>query len=394
MIGGRSALWPNKESIINRTVDQLCDDHHRNGGYLSSDSVIRLVQKRGLDAEDDQLVREGLLRRGVEVDEPEDYIEDSQTKQTYGSGTLKRYLVAITDTGLLRPEEEIVLARRIQAGKAARSALGSGPFEASGIDSLKRQIDVGDAARRQMIAANLRLVVSIAKRYGGRSDLDLLDLIQEGNFGLFAAVDRFDHTKGFKFSTYATWWIRQAVSRAIADRGSLIRLPVHVHESLGRARQIRISLTRERNGQEPNTADIAEQMGWSPERLQAVIDIGRRPLSLDVPTPGTDDPPGRLVRAHVEPSPEQVLYHQEMASAIAAALEQLKPRERMILERRYGLEGRRPETLEEIGQSLSVTRERVRQIEAAAMDRLKKGPRIPLLRAFEPNEVAGEAGAK
>lgn len=219
--GNRDAT--EKAALISRVVSGLANDYQRRGGYLNSDHVLRAVEKRELHAEDDLAIRAELKRLGIDIDEPESYIEIDpyQEAKTVSDDLLRRYFSEIGAIRLLRPEEEIVLGRRIRAGMRAKEELSRGLAN----ESIEDRIEQGRGAERQMVAANLRLVVSIAKRYVRYSSLDLSDLIQEGNFGLIKAVERFDYTKGFKFSTYATWWIRQSITRAIADRGSMIRLP-------------------------------------------------------------------------------------------------------------------------------------------------------------------------
>lgn len=356
-------------AVIARVVRKLVDDYRRRGGYLNGDQVLRALEKRGLDAEDDLEIRQQLRSLGIEIDDPEGGVEVDPSKESAdGFGDLFRlYLSNITTTKLLRPEEEPVLARRIRAGKEAAEALSAGTRTRSGASELQDRISEGSQAEHRMIVANLRLVVSIANRYTRRSGLDVLDLVQEGTFGLIKAVERFDHRKGFKFSTYATWWIRQSITRAIADKGTLIRLPVHVHESIMRINKVRYALRRENPESEPTVRDIAEQLRWKPEKVQFLIDVGCDPLSLDQPVGEDRAVLSDFITSPKFVSPETELFAKERSAAVTETLERLKPRERTIISRRFGLEDSNPQTLEEIGESMGLTRERIRQIESKAL---------------------------
>jgi len=367
-------LRSEQPDAIARVVQKLVDDYRRRGGYLNGDQVLRAVEKRGLDVEDDLEIRRQLRSLGIEIDDPECDIEVDPSKEsaTDAFGDLFRvYLANITTTKLLRPEEEPVLARRVRAGREANEAVCTGTRTDSATQELENRIAEGSQAEQRMIVANLRLVVSIAKRYTARSSLDVLDLVQEGTFGLIKAVERYDHRKGFKFSTYATWWIRQSITRAIADKGKLIRLPVHVHESLMRINKVRRSLRRENPQGEPTVRDIAEQLRWKPEKVQFLIDVGSEPLSLDQPVGEEKAVLSDFIRAPNFVMADTELFFKERTTAVAATLEHLKPRERMIITRRFGLGDSKAETLEEIGESLGLTRERIRQIESKALERLR-----------------------
>jgi RNA polymerase primary sigma factor len=217
-----------KAALIAKAASSLADDYHRRGGYLSSDNVLRTVERRGLDPEDDVLIRQQLRDLGIEIDDPESGFDFERLGETdeRSDDLVRRYLVEIGSIRLLKPQDEITLARRVQAGRRAALALGTNPLgEVTSVELTKRIIE-GQEAEHHMIVANLRLVVSIAKLYSARSGLDLLDLIQEGTFGLIKAVNKFDHEKGSTLSTCATWWIHQSITRAIDDTGRLIRLPV------------------------------------------------------------------------------------------------------------------------------------------------------------------------
>jgi len=377
-----------RASAITRAVDRLVEDYQRHGGYLSDDHVLRVLERRGLGPEDDLSIRDELLNRGVEIDQVADVVESDTLPRYSSSNTLTKYLNEMRAAKLLTPAEETTLGRRVLAGRNAEQALNRRELQNAPANQLKERIRAADSAKTQMVVANLRLVVSIAKGYVGHSDLDLLDLIQEGNIGLFGAIERFDYRKGFKFSTYATWWIRQAITRAIADRGYTIRLPVHIHESLARARKIRRALARETVSRDPTTAEVAEQMDWEPEKLQFLLDIVRGPSALDEPTRDTDEAPSSRLRAHRTPDAFDLVFAQEGRALIDAALDRLKPKEKVVIERRFGLVGKRPQTLEQIGRSMALTRERVRQIESKALEKLGRGPCVMILSPLSPFQVA------
>jgi RNA polymerase primary sigma factor len=375
-----------KAALITRVANSLADDYHRRGGYLSGDHVLRAVEKRGLDPEDDFLIRQQLRDLGVEIDDPEGVLDFARLDETdaRSEDLVRRYLLEIGAIRLLKPQDEIILARRIQAGKQAAQALETNSFEQMASAELGKRIIEGQEAEHQMIAANLRLVVSIAKLYSTRSSLDLLDLIQEGAFGLIKAVSKFDHQKGFKLSTYATWWIRQSITRAIDDTGRLIRLPVHVCESLARIRKIKGSLTRERFGKEPSTSEIAEQLGWEPGKVQFLMDVAMDPLSLDTPVGDDKESLSSFVRSTAEKNPEKIMMATERSMLIDGVLSQLSPRERSVLSRRFGLDGSGPETLETISRTFDLTRERIRQIEYKALKKLRQPAQKRLLRELWP----------
>jgi RNA polymerase primary sigma factor len=375
-----------KTALIAKVASSLADDYHRRGGYLSGDHVLRAVEKRGLDPEDDVLIRQQLRDLGIEIDDPESAFDFERLDETdtRSEDLVRKYLLEIGSIRLLKPQDEITLARRIQAGKQAAQALETNAFEETTSAELGKRIIEGHEAEHHMIAANLRLVVSIAKLYSTRSSLDLLDLIQEGTFGLFKAVDKFDHQKGFKLSTYATWWIRQSITRAIADTGRLIRLPVHVNESIARVTKIKVALTREKFGKDPSIKEIAEQLGWKPEKVQFLMDIAMEPLSLDTPVGDDKESLSSFVKSAAEKSPERIMMALEQSMLIDRVLSQLSPRERSVLRRRFGLDGKRPETLEKISRTFDITRERIRQVEEKALKKLRHPARRRLLRELWP----------
>ncbi len=394
------------DRLITRVVDLLVDDYHRRGGYLSGDHVLRLVEKKGLEPEDDIQVRIELRSRGIDIDDPDgkvDFEGSAAAEESAVQDLVRLYLSEIGEYRLLLPSEEVTLGRRVQAGLSAKAAVANGiaSFEPLDIESLERRVGEGQQAEAQMVAANLRLVVSIAKHYDHRTSLELLDLIQEGTLGLLKAVERFDHRKGFKFSTYATWWIRQAITRAIADKGRTIRLPVHVTESLSRISRIRSALIRERPGREPSAVEIAQQLKMKPEKVQFLLDISKEPVSLE----GKVGEDGEGLKTFLQdlkcPTPEDLFVVQERLAAVNQAFKDLKRRDSSIIRLRFGLDDGSTQTLELVGERLGVTRERFRLIEAKTIAKLRHPARSAALKPFWPtaldsggDEIKGKKGVR
>jgi RNA polymerase primary sigma factor len=288
-----------------------------------------------------------------------------------GAGAL--YLREIGNHELLTAEEEVVLGQRLEAGKAAMRelAVADAGLDADRRAELERLADEGDRARRRLIECNLRLVVSVARRYLGRG-LSFLDLVQEGNIGLQIGTDKYDWRRGFRFSTYVYWWIRQAVTRAIADQSRSIRLPVHVTESLGKIGRAERELGVEL-GREPSIDEIAERLGVEPARIRETRRVARATLSLETPM-GED---GELARGDLIGDEQATAAAQEaveagdLAERLESALDELLPRERHVLRQRFGLAGGRERTLGEVAEEMGVSRERVRQIETEALAKLR-----------------------
>jgi RNA polymerase primary sigma factor len=272
-----------------------------------------------------------------------------------GTDSLRLYLRAIGEVELLTAAGEIALAKRIERGDMT--------------------------AKRQMVEANLRLVVSIAKGYLGRG-LSFLDLIQEGSLGLIRAVEKFDYRRGFKFSTYATWWIRQAVTRAIADKSRTIRIPVHMGEKLNRVMQIERQLVQTL-GREPTPSEVAAELGLSVLEVREVQRVAQMPVSLEKPLGEDDSELGDLVPDETAEEPFERATESLQRQDVQKALNALPERERLVIELRYGLRGHDPLTLEEVGRALGVTRERVRQIETSTLRKLKRLPEAQRLRGEE-----------
>ncbi len=286
---------------------------------------------------------------------------------------VRMYLREIGRVPLLSAEEEVRLAKRMERGRLELLK------PATNRDHLL--IEDGEEAQRRLTEANLRLVVSVAKKYIGRG-MSLLDLIQEGNIGLIRAVEKFDYTKGYKFSTYATWWIRQAITRAIADQARTIRIPVHMVETINRLIRISRRLLQDL-GREPTSEEIAEQMEISPEKVREIIKVSQEPVSLETPIGEEDDSHlGDFIEDHTALAPADAASHQLLKEQVEDVLESLTERERKVLQLRFGLDDGRSRTLEEVGKEFHVTRERIRQIEAKALRKLRHPSRSRKLKDY------------
>jgi RNA polymerase primary sigma factor len=286
---------------------------------------------------------------------------------------VRMYLREIGRVPLLSAEEEVRLARRMERG---RLELIKSPLSRD-----YRIVEDGEDAQRRLTEANLRLVVSVAKKYIGRG-MSLLDLIQEGNIGLIRAVEKFDYTKGYKFSTYATWWIRQAITRAIADQARTIRIPVHMVETINRLIRISRRLLQDL-GREPTSEEIAEQMEISPEKVREIIKVSQEPVSLETPIGEEEDSHlGDFIEDHTALAPADAASHQLLKEQVEDVLESLTERERKVLQLRFGLDDGRSRTLEEVGKEFHVTRERIRQIEAKALRKLRHPSRSRKLKDY------------
>ena len=289
---------------------------------------------------------------------------------------VRMYLKEIGRVPLLSMEQEKSLAMRIEAGELESAKNGT---------AVRAIMDSGEEAKRQLTEANLRLVVSIAKKYVGRGML-FLDLIQEGNLGLIRAVEKFDYTKGYKFSTYATWWIRQAITRALADQARTIRIPVHMVETINRLIKVSRQLLQEL-GREPTVEEIAEQMGLTPEKVREVMKISQEPISLETPIGEEEDSHlGDFIEDQEAVAPAEAASVMLLKEKMQDVLQNLTDRERKVLVLRFGLEDGHQRTLEEVGQEFGVTRERIRQIEAKALRKLRHPSRGKALKDYWSNE--------
>ncbi|NUS09280.1 MAG: RNA polymerase sigma factor [Nonomuraea sp.] len=320
------------------------------------------------------------MSQAAEVLELDDAIADGGT--AVGADSVKTYLKEIGRVPLLTAEQEIELAKRIEAGLFARERLDTEPGLPAGLRAdLEWIADDGLRAKRRMLEANLRLVVSIAKRYTGRGML-FLDLIQEGNLGLIRTIEKFDYRLGYKFSTYATWWIKQAITRAMADQARTIRIPVHMVELINKVARVQRRLQSDL-GREPTPEEIAAETDLDVERVAEVQSYGREPISLSTPLGEEGDSEfGDLIEDTEAVSPADAVSFTLLQQQLHSLLDQLSEREAGVITMRYGLADGKPRTLDEIGRVYGVTRERIRQIEAKTMSKLRHPSRAMALRDY------------
>lgn len=387
----------NDIEVVDETLDELIDEDEMDDDLLEGDDFDNINSEIDMEHQKAKLKQ---YQNGRE--------ESSEATQARLNDGVKMYLKEIGRVPLLKAKDELEIAQRIDNGEMARKVLDNEPLTQeetdklsalfNGVDFTKPVEDInvrrrlasyeadGGNAKQELIAANLRLVVSIAKKYVGRGML-FLDLIQEGNMGLVKAVEKFDYTKGFKFSTYATWWIRQAITRAIADQARTIRIPVHMVETINKLTRIQRSLVQ-KLGRDPSPAEIAAEMeGITPEKVVEIQRIALEPVSLETPVGEEDDSHlGDFIEDKEAMSPEQYANTQLLRSEINEVLSGLTEREEKVLRLRFGLDDGRTRTLEEVGREFNVTRERIRQIEAKALRKLKHPSRSKRLRDFVDKE--------
>lgn len=350
------------------------------------ENLIEFIDGEELD--DDEVLDDDLSDE--DLDEEDSIAEEiSQLEKTFANAShakindpVKMYLKEIGQIPLLDPKEEPIIARQTQEGEEAKEAMKNPDLSNEEKKKLAKVIADGEQAKQTLISSNLRLVVSIAKKYVGRGML-FLDLIQEGNCGLIKAVEKFDYTKGFKFSTYATWWIRQSITRAIADQARTIRIPVHMVETINKLTRIQRQLVQDL-GRDPLPEEIAEKMeNISAEKVREIQKIALDPVSLETPIGEEDDSHlGDFIEDKDTLSPDDYTNNQLLKDEINAVLQGLTEREEKVLRLRFGLLDGRTRTLEEVGKEFNVTRERIRQIEAKALRKLKNPNRCKRLRDF------------
>ena len=361
------AAQPDKRTVIKDLLEL-----GKSKGQLSTKEILDALGELDFDPEQIEKFYDTLESQGVEIVEDFDdiTIDDEELVKAEGlenfepglgadgvsiDDPVKVYLKEIGRVPLLTPEEEIDLAVRISNGD--------------------------EAAKKRLSEANLRLVVSIAKRYLGRG-MQFLDLIQEGNLGLIKAVEKFDYTKGFKFSTYATWWIRQAITRAIADQARTIRIPVHMVETINKVKKVSSQLLHA-NGRESSAEEVAEELDMPVEKVREIMRVAQEPVSLETPIGEEEDSHlGDFIPDDDAPAPADAASHTLLKETLGSVLDSLTPREEKVLRLRFGLEDGRSRTLEEVGKEFNVTRERIRQIEAKALRKLRHPSRSKKLKDF------------
>ena len=370
------------------------------------EQIYSFLEEKNIDVvpviDDAALADDSLLLDDDDVDMDDSFMKDSEDIELdavdllEGIGTedpVRMYLKEIGKVPLLSAEEEIELAKNMEAGAVAKekiAILKSREENATEeelaeikeeIKNLQKDLDAGDEAKKRLAEANLRLVVSIAKRYVGRGML-FLDLIQEGNLGLIKAVEKFDSTKGFKFSTYATWWIRQAITRAIADQARTIRIPVHMVETINKVIRVSRQLLQEL-GHDPSPEEIAKEMNMPVDRVRDILKIAQEPVSLETPIGEEEDSHlGDFIPDDDAPEPAEAASFMLLKEQLVEVLKTLTPREEKVLRLRFGIEDGHTRTLEEVGKEFNVTRERIRQIEAKALRKLRHPSRSKKLKDF------------
>ena len=357
-----------KEKKITTMAELI--EYGKKSGKLTSKDLNRFLEEINFDVDQVDKFYESIEAAGIEVVDVGDDVDGEEVltesnvekfeKSLASEGVsvddpVKVYLKEIGSFPLLSLDEEIELAERIMQGD--------------------------EKAKKRLAEANLRLVVSIAKRYVGRGML-FLDLIQEGNLGLIKAVEKFDHTKGFKFSTYATWWIRQAITRAIADQARTIRIPVHMVETINKVKKVQSQLLH-KNGQEPSVEELAAELDMPHDKVREILKVAQEPISLESPIGEEEDSHlGDFIPDYDAPVPEEAATHTLLKEQLNEVLSTLTPREAKVLSLRFGIEDGRPRTLEEVGKEFNVTRERIRQIEAKALRKLRHPSRNKKLKDF------------
>jgi len=360
-------------------------------GYITYDDILYFLPnaEERLDLLEELFAQ--LHERGIEVWEEKPPQKSVPPKRAVGAPDLSDvpvsdptdlYFREMGREPLLTAEEEVELAKLVSKGAQASERLkNDGRLTPEEIEDLKRAVAEGEAARQRLIRANTRLVISVAKRYVGQG-VPFLDLVQEGNLGLMKAVDKFDHERGYKFSTYATWWIRQAVSRAVSDQGRTIRLPVHIGDKLRLLHRASRELEQDQ-GRPATPEEIADILDVAPERVRRLLRLSRRPLSLEQPVGEEEETMlGSFIADEEAPPPPAMADNAILREKLEEILETLHPREARILRLRFGLQDGRSYTLEEVGQKFGLTRERIRQIEAHALNRLRHPSRSRQLRDF------------
>lgn len=390
------------DETVTPMTPELALDHlltlGRTQGYVSYDDVLKVMPEAESNMEQLEDIFAALFEQGIDVgqareEEPEpmaelaelemEAVEDDafDLSQIEIDDSISLYLKEIGRVPLLTAEEEVDLAKRMERGRDSRRKLSDGLEDWEERERMLWFVRDGQSAQEHLIKANSRLVVSVAKKYVGRG-VPFLDLIQEGNIGLIRAVKKFDYRRGYKFSTYATWWIRQAVTRAIADQGRTIRVPVHMYEQINRLTRTSRQLVQEL-GRDPTTEEIAGELGVSARKVEHIMRVSQRPLSLEMPVGEEEDSYlGDFIEDEDADAPGDAAGQQLLREVIDEIFQSLTPREVRILQLRFGLVDGYCYTLEEVGKKFGVTRERIRQIEAQALSRLRHPSRSRKLRDY------------
>lgn len=379
-------------AIQTRAIVQQLVEKGKAQGWLSQDQLLQLFPEAESNIEQLEEVYIVLFEEGIQLVDQAEVPDSSADKPEEPAqvdlneigidDTVSLYLKEISRIPLLRAEQEVEYAKGMETGKKARQQLNrSTTISLAERNKLEQKIRDGELCRQKLIKANFRLVVSIAKKYIGRG-VSFLDLIQEGNIGLIRAVEKFDYKRGFKFSTYATWWIRQAITRAIADQGRTIRVPVHMCERINKLTRVSRQLVQEL-GREPTPDEIAKELGTTPKKVERIIKISQRPLSLEMPVGEEQDSHlGDFIPDESTLGPTDAASHQLLREQMEEILTSLSPREGRVLQLRFGLKDGKSHTLEEVGKKFGVTRERIRQIEAKALRKLRHPSRSRKLRDY------------
>ncbi len=371
------------EELSNVVAALVKRGKHR--GFLTMAEVQQELEDAEASGEAFEEVADVLRSQGIRLTEEgpgvtEEFVEVGQISV---SDPVRLYLNEIGRYPLLTSQQEVELAMQMEAGRRAQARLEEGMTDEDQA-VLGHEIDIGDAAHKQLVQSNLRLVVALARRYVGRG-MALLDLIQEGNVGLMRAVERFDYRRGFKFSTYATWWIRQAISRAIADQGRTIRMPIHVLDSVNKLTRAQREMTQAM-GRAPSMEELAFELDLEPGRVAELQRIAQDTVSLETPVGEDEDGTlGDLVEDLESDRPADVATFSSLQDQLAMALEGLNEREREVLIMRFGLADGRMRTLEEVGSHFKVTRERIRQLETKALAKLRHPDKSHKLEGFLEN---------
>ncbi len=376
------------EEVVERVITELAKRGQQRG-FLTMAEVQQELEEAEAPVDAFEAVVDRLRGGDVRIREDGPQVSDTtiaDEERISLSDPVRMYLQEIGRYRLLTTQEEVELAMRVEAGNRARKQLadpeaGNDDLSLEDRAILDREVRQGARAQKQLVESNLRLVVSIAKKYVGRG-MALLDLIQEGNLGLMRAVEKFDYRKGFKFSTYATWWIRQAVTRSLADQARTIRVPVHMVETINKLAQIQRTLLQEL-GREPTIEEIAFELEVAPDRVTELRQIAQDPVSLETPLGEEEDSTlGDFVEDTEAVVPVEAAAFKLLQEYMGRALEDLNERERTVLVMRYGLDEGTPRTLEEVGGHFEVTRERIRQLETKALAKLRHPARSKRLEGF------------